>query len=105
MRNRSRTEIVAQILEVANLGNSNDKGYGYYAITKTKIMHDASLTYRQMKEYLMILTNNDLLSYNIDTRTFKTTEKGQSFLRIYNQVGYVKKGTSLASKKKFTAVE
>jgi predicted transcriptional regulator len=92
MRNRSRTEIIAEILEIANIGNNSnndDDGYGYYAPTKYKITDDASLTYTQMKEYVTMLTDNGLLSYDIDTRTFKTTEKGQRFLRIYNNVGNV----------------
>jgi predicted transcriptional regulator len=92
MRNRSRTEIIAEILEIANIGNNsnnNDDGYGYYPPTKYKITDDASLTYTQMKEYVTMLTDTGLLSYDLDTRTFKTTEKGQRFLRIYNNVGNV----------------
>jgi hypothetical protein len=33
-----------------------------------------------MKELMMVLTKNSLLSYDLDTRTFKTTEKGLRFL-------------------------
>ena len=76
MKYRSRIDILSQILEVANGRNA----------TKTKIMYKALLSYNQLKEYLMLLTEKDLLHYNEDTQTFKTTEKGLRFLQIYNQI-------------------
>ncbi len=75
MTYRSRTDIISQILEAANGG-----------VTQTKIMYKALLNYAQMKQYLMLLTQNGLLSYDLDTRTFKTTEKGLRFLYTYNQM-------------------
>jgi hypothetical protein len=39
-----------------------------------------------MKEYLTVLTKTDLLSYDLDTQTFKTSEKGLRFLDLYNQM-------------------
>jgi predicted transcriptional regulator len=80
MTYRSRMDIVSKILQVANGGAA-----------KTKIMYSAFLSYSQMKEYLMMLTQNDLLSYDLDTRTFKTTEKGLRLIEVYNQMdGMVK---------------
>jgi predicted transcriptional regulator len=76
MVNRSRMEIISQILEVAN-GRS---------VTKSNIMYKALLSYAQMKEYLRILAKTDLLSYDLDTQMFKTTEKGLRLLDIYNQM-------------------
>jgi predicted transcriptional regulator len=73
MNNRSRTEIVAMILEIANGGAS-----------KTKIMYNAYLTYNQLKNYLSILTENNLIDYFEGTKTFKTTEKGLNLLKIHN---------------------
>jgi predicted transcriptional regulator len=75
MTYRSRMDIVSKILQVANGGAA-----------KTKIMYSAFLSYSQMKEYLMMLTQNDLLSYDLDTRTFKTTEKGLMLIEVYNQM-------------------
>jgi predicted transcriptional regulator len=75
MTYRSRTDIISEILEAANGG-----------VTQTKIMYKALLNYAQMKQYLMVLTHNDLLSYDLDTRTFKTTEKGLRYLYTYNQM-------------------
>jgi predicted transcriptional regulator len=67
---------MGKILNYANGGGA----------TKTKIMYSAFLSYSQMKGYLMVLTQNDLLSYDLNTRTFKTTEKGLRFLEAYNRM-------------------
>jgi predicted transcriptional regulator len=78
-RHRSRTEIVIRILEIVN-------GTGSGGFTKYKIMYNAFLSYAQLKEYLRVLTDNDLLCYDLDSHTFKTTEKGLRFLETYNQM-------------------
>ena len=52
------------ILETANGG-----------ATKTKIMYNAFLSYNQLREYLSVLIENNLLEYLDGTREFKTTEK------------------------------
>ena len=89
MTNRSRTEIVVRILEAAN-GESGgyDEDTG---VTQTEMMYKALLSYAQLKEYLMILTESDLLSYDSASRKFKTTEKGRRFLEIHNKMGNVMK--------------
>ena len=76
MKYRSRTEIVAMILEATYRGDS-----------KTKIMYKAYLSYNQLKEYLSILIENNLLEYIEGTRTFRTTEKGLNLLKMYNEIG------------------
>jgi predicted transcriptional regulator len=75
MRNRGRTEIVGSILDAANGG-----------ITKTKIMYKAFLSYGQLKEYLSLLIENNLLEYLDGTQTYKTTEKGLNFLKMHNEI-------------------
>ena len=75
MKYRSRTEIAAQILEVASAGT-----------TKTKIMYRAFLSYGQLKDYLGILLENGLLNLDQNKQTYKTTEKGKKFVQIYNQM-------------------
>jgi predicted transcriptional regulator len=75
MRNRGRTEIVGSILDAANGG-----------ITKTKIMYKAFLSYGQLKEYLSLLIENNLLEYIDGTQTYKTTEKGLNFLKMHNEI-------------------
>jgi predicted transcriptional regulator len=73
---RSRTEIVAMILEAANGG-----------ATKTKIMYKAFLSYAQLREYLSVLIENNLLEYIEGSQTYKTTEKGLNFLKMHNEIG------------------
>jgi predicted transcriptional regulator len=72
---RSRTEIVATILEAANGG-----------ATKTKIMYKAFLSYAQLREYLSVLIANNLLDYIEGSQTYKTTEKGLNFLKMNNEI-------------------
>ena len=75
MKYRSRTEIVSMILGAANGG-----------ATKTKIMYKAFLSYNQLKEYLSILIENNLIEYHDGTKTYKTTEKGLNLLRMQNEM-------------------
>jgi predicted transcriptional regulator len=75
MKYRSRTEIVSNILEAANGG-----------VTKTKIMYKAYLSYNQLREYLSILIENNLLEYLDGTKTYKTTEKGLNLLKMHNEM-------------------
>ena len=76
MTNRSRMDIISEILDAANGGGA----------TKTKMMYKAYLSFAQMKEYARVLTENSLLNYDAYTQTFKTTEKGLKFLDTYNQM-------------------
>ena len=76
MKYRSRTEIVAMILDSTNGG-----------ATKTKIMYNAYLSYNQLKEYLSVLLENNLLEYHGGTKIFRTTEKGLKFLKMHNEIG------------------
>jgi predicted transcriptional regulator len=77
MRNRNRIEIIGDILKAANGGNA----------TRSKLTYKTFLSYAQMKEYPSVLTEKDLIRYDEDTQTFKTTEKGLSFLDTYNLIG------------------
>jgi predicted transcriptional regulator len=76
LKYRSRTEIVAMILEAANGG-----------ATKTKIMYKAFLSYAQLREYLSVLIENGLLEYLEATQTYKTTAKGLNFLKMHSEIG------------------
>ncbi|HYJ00897.1 MAG TPA: winged helix-turn-helix domain-containing protein, partial [Nitrososphaeraceae archaeon] len=76
MGNRSRTEIVGNILDAANGGAS-----------KTKIMYTAFLSYNQLKEYISMLIENNLIEYLDGAHKFKTTEKGLIFLKMHNEIG------------------
>ena len=87
MGNRSRTEIVGNILDAANGG-----------ATKTKIMYTAFLSYNQLKEYLSVLIENNLIEYLQGSQTFKTTEKGLYFLKTHNEIGELLQQTTLENK-------
>ena len=76
MKYRSRTEIVSMILEAANGG-----------ATKTRIMYKAFLSYDQLREYLSILIENNLLEFLQGLQTYKTTEKGFNLLKMHNEIG------------------
>jgi predicted transcriptional regulator len=76
MKYRSRTEIVGLILEAANGGGAN----------KTKIMYKAFLSFAQLREYLTMLQDNELIEYEGGKQTYRTTEKGMRLLHIYNKM-------------------
>lgn len=72
---RSRTEIIAQILETAKGGAS-----------KTKIMYDAYVSYTQLKQYLETLEANELVLLDKTDNHYKTTLKGFVYLTAYGQI-------------------
>ena len=76
MKYRSRNNIIRDILDAASGGSA----------TRTKIMYKAYLSYGQLEEYLSVLTDNGLLSYDAHTQTFNTAEKGLRLLDAYNQM-------------------
>jgi predicted transcriptional regulator len=85
---RSPTEIVFDILQMADKGSFE----GHYddnhtdGVIQTEIMYKGLLGYKQLKEYLKVLTENDLLSFDSSTRKFKITQKGRRFVQIYNEM-------------------
>ncbi len=87
MQYRDRAEIIRQILNIAN---------GAENITKTKLMYKAFLSYNQVKDYLVLLTEKDLLRYDSITQTYKTTEKGVRLLQFCNELDdMIKKASQL----------
>jgi UDP-N-acetyl-D-mannosaminuronic acid dehydrogenase len=74
VESKSKEEITALILEAANRGS-----------TKTEMMYEAFLTYEKLSEYCTALLESGLIEYQIGERTYKTTEKGLSFLRDYRE--------------------
>ena len=72
MKHRCKIERISVILEAAN-------GAG---ATKTTLLYSALLSYSQLIRLLKLLTERDLLSYDLNSRTFKTAEKGLRFLEI-----------------------
>jgi predicted transcriptional regulator len=50
-------------------------------------MYKSFLSYAQLKEYLSVLIENNLIDCLEGSQTYKTTEKGLNFLRMYNEIG------------------
>lgn len=75
MKNRSRTEIMASILDIVGNGNS-----------KTKIMYQAYLSYAQMMGYLSILEENKLIEQQKGGKVYNVTEKGRRYLEHYKKI-------------------
>jgi predicted transcriptional regulator len=73
---RSRDDIICEILQIAYRGGA----------TKTDLFYKVLLNYGQLKEYLTILTESDLLSYDKETQRFRLTEKGLVFLDAYSKI-------------------
>ncbi len=75
-RYRNRIDIIAQLSYAASSS----------PITKTKMMYKALLSYEQLKEYLVMLTENDLIAYDKSSGRFSTTYKGYEFIRRYEDL-------------------
>ncbi|HZB73726.1 MAG TPA: winged helix-turn-helix domain-containing protein [Nitrososphaeraceae archaeon] len=88
-RQRSRNDIIASILEVAN-GNR---------VRTTEIQFKAYLSYTLLKEYLALLLENDLLEYIEGERAFKTTPKGMHFLHTHEKMSEMIMMTGTATRK------
>lgn len=74
MKYRNRPEIISNILYAANGGAS-----------KTKIMYKAFLSYAQIKEYLPMLLEKNLLELEGDGK-YHTTERGIHFLKMNEEI-------------------
>ncbi len=75
MINRAWRDIVADILETAK-GGAN----------QTSIMHGSFLSYSTVKEYFDLLLQPKLLTYDIMTKLYDTTEKGVEFPELYQKM-------------------
>ena len=78
MKYRSRTDIIAMILQASMNG-----------ATKTRLMYSAYLSYAQVQEYLRYLTERRLLSFEAGTHAYTLTEQGLRFLRVYGEISEI----------------
>lgn len=74
MKKRDALNIIRFILEVT-IESNNAKSM------MTAIMYKVLLNHPELKEFWTVLSENNLLSYDVDAQTFKTTEKGLRFLK------------------------
>ena len=70
---RTRTDIIARIIEVAK----------ERPVTKTRIAYDCFLSYDLLNEYLKMLTISDLLKFNKRGKTYIATKRGLCYLDLY----------------------
>lgn len=74
---RSRDDIFATILTVASEKEAS----------QTHIMYGAFLSFHQLREYVpFLLINGLLIKQQQQQPTYKVTEKGMHFLRLYGQL-------------------
>jgi predicted transcriptional regulator len=76
MKNRSRLEIIAMILET--IGDSG--------AIQAKIMYKVYLSFLQMKEYLSQIMQHGLIIYDDRAQIYRITDKGRRFLALYKQM-------------------
>ena len=76
MRYRSKTDIIASMLEAARNGG-----------TKTKIMYSSFLSYHQLRSYLGLVISNNLLAYDSTKELYKTTDRGLGLLDLSKSMG------------------
>ena len=74
-RYRNRIDIIAQLLDAASTPT-----------TRTKMMYKAMLSYEQLKEYLLMLSENNLIGYDKPSQRFTTTDKGFQFMKRYEDL-------------------
>lgn len=70
-------DIIAQILNAANYSGN---------ITKSKIRYKAFLSYTQLREYTSVMVESDLLKYDENKQTYRVTDRGLRFLKVYEQI-------------------
>ena len=76
-KRRSSFLIIAEVLEMAKEG-----------VVKTQIMYDTNMSFPQLKNYLSLLLERNLLeaSQTSIKTTYKTTEKGTQYLQQYRTI-------------------
>ncbi|GEM_PF-692235 len=78
-KNRSRMEIVANILDIARMG-----------ALKTHLMYKANLSYMVVSQYLDFLTKAELIKETFDdqgmVKLYQTSPKGLKYLEVYDSL-------------------
>jgi predicted transcriptional regulator len=72
---RSRTEIIGLILQAVE-GEP---------LTRSKIMYQTMLNFKQVTDYTSLLIQQELLSYSKLDRTYIITNKGRQFLALFDE--------------------
>ena len=75
MKYRSSTEIIDSMLRSIRSG-----------ATKTHIMYRAYMSYSQLKEYLKLMEERQLIKYEPESQLYILTEKGLKFMNVYEKI-------------------
>ena len=75
MKARSRTEIIGLILQAVE-GEP---------LTRSKVMYQTMLNFKQVTDYTSLLIQQELLSYSKLDRTYTITDKGRQFLALFTE--------------------
>ncbi|HKF26900.1 MAG TPA: winged helix-turn-helix domain-containing protein [Nitrososphaera sp.] len=75
MKTRDSTEIIDLILQAVE----------HQPLTRSKIMYQALLNFKQVTDYAGILTDEGLLSYLVENRKFAITNRGKQFLELFKE--------------------
>ena len=54
--------------------------------TKTHIMYRAYMSYSQLKEYLKLMEERQLIKYEPESQLYILTEKGLKFMNVYEKI-------------------
>ena len=82
--------IMAKILEVSK-----------YGVTKTKLIHELSMTYRQLRRIMAELVDRRYLRFIISQEVYITTHRGHVFLdKLKKENAYSQNNNSVVTIKK-----
>jgi len=83
---RSSTEIIGQMLEIANSFTDDNYRSTRNPIGNLKMLYKGFLPYAVLAEYVSTLLENELIVYRKYERRYRITEKGLRFLRLYSEL-------------------
>ena len=86
MKFRSRTEIIGLILQAVE-GEP---------LTRSKIMYQSMLNFKQVSDYTSLLIQQELLSYSKLDRKYIITDKGRQFLALFTETSKLLTATTMA---------
>lgn len=75
MKTRSSTEIIGLILQAVER----------QALTRSKLMYQAILNFKQVTRYTALLTEKGLLTYLEGDRKYAITDRGKQFLILFKE--------------------
>jgi predicted transcriptional regulator len=69
--------MVARILEMAQQSDG---------AVQQRMAHNSYLSHLDLDAFLSLMTRNDLLTFDAASRTYRTTRKGDAFLKAHRQM-------------------